>query len=193
MFSTERLFLIVSAWKILTSLKLCTSWFCCLFCCESVSKFIAGYHKQHQYASEGTRYSGCPSNLIQKIDFVPILSIADRFILFLCEYNVFPLWNFSPLPFLLPLFLPLKDWPSSDTQASSSLLRESTGCSSGSPRITSGLAVSGKTPLPFYNQLKVTYVNHDSSTPQLLTLNEAHWVTTSSSNNELTRVIICFY
>lgn len=52
--------------KILTSLKLCTSsWFCCLFCCESISKFIAGYHKQHQYASEGTRYSGCPSNLIQ--------------------------------------------------------------------------------------------------------------------------------
>lgn len=39
---------------------------------------------------------------------------------------------------------PLKDWPSSDSQAAPSLLGESTRCSSGSPRIASGLAVSGE-------------------------------------------------
>lgn len=55
-------------------------------------------------------------------------------------------WNTNISPHCHVCFFPssVKDWPSSDSQAAPSLFRESACCSSGSPRVTSGLAVSGK-------------------------------------------------
>lgn len=85
--------------------------------------------------------------------------------------------------------LPLKDWPSSDTQAASSLLWESAGHSPGCPRITSGLALSGKPPPRLHNRSNTMSAdckssNHHALGPsaERLTLSDDYCVIARSTN-----------